>query len=335
MFSSVVWSIVIVNSEFDGLTFFRHLPCRFRYGSTDLLHVPGSPCPVLPTPSSWGNSAFLGDIAVGPSRWRWVGFLVGVPLNIRELGDLTLEELGAVSGRRGIIRVWTPPGYENPALQPLLCRLLSCLLFCLWCCLCLPWRLRLCFLCCCCLCWMLWCLLWPLRLCFLCRCCLRWLLCWLLCYLLRRLRLCFLRFYCLCWLLCCLLQRLRLCLLSRWSCLGCLLWCLLLCYLCCLSFYLPCCLFSWLFGCLFRLQLGGHPLNALPVSNTCVSTQAGKKTSKPAPSVQLVAHSSLGALPLWFQFLLQWLRRPLGYTECPHLNVTFPLAEHNTSNAIS
>ena len=34
----------------------------------------------------------------------------------------------------------------------------------------------------------------------------------------------------------------------------------------------------------------------------------------------------------WTQFLLQWLQRPLGYTECPHFDPDSPVAEHNASN---
>ena len=76
----------------DGLTFFGHLPYRLCCGSMVLLLVQGSPRPVLPTPSKWGNSAFLGDIPgdTGPIRWWRAGFFVGVPFNIRKLGDFNL-----------------------------------------------------------------------------------------------------------------------------------------------------------------------------------------------------------------------------------------------------
>ena len=44
------------------------------------------------------------------------------------------------------------------------------------------------------------------------------------------------------------------------------------------------------------------------------------------------SHSALSARLRWTQFLLQWLQRPLGYTECPHFDPDSPVAEHNASN---
>ena len=51
--------------------------------------------------------------------------------------------------------------------------------------------------------------------------------------------------------------------------------------------------------------------------------------------VQLVPQSALSARLRWTRFLLQWLRRPLGYTECPHFNLDSPVAGHNASNVTS
>ena len=51
--------------------------------------------------------------------------------------------------------------------------------------------------------------------------------------------------------------------------------------------------------------------------------------------VELVPHSALSACLRWTRFLLQSLRRPLGYTECPHLNPNSPVAEHNASKVNS
>ena len=51
--------------------------------------------------------------------------------------------------------------------------------------------------------------------------------------------------------------------------------------------------------------------------------------------VELVPHSALSARLRWTRFLLQWLQRPLGYTECPHFNPDSPVAEHNASNVTS
>ena len=51
--------------------------------------------------------------------------------------------------------------------------------------------------------------------------------------------------------------------------------------------------------------------------------------------VELVPHGALSARLRWTRFLLQSLRRPLGYTECPHFNPNSPVAEHNASNVTS
>ena len=51
--------------------------------------------------------------------------------------------------------------------------------------------------------------------------------------------------------------------------------------------------------------------------------------------VELVPHSALSARLRWTRFLLQSLRRPLGYTECPHLDPDSPVAEHNASKVSS
>ena len=51
--------------------------------------------------------------------------------------------------------------------------------------------------------------------------------------------------------------------------------------------------------------------------------------------VELVPHSALSARFRWTKFLLQSLRRPLGYTECPHLNPDSLVAEHNASKVTS
>ena len=60
-----------------------------------------------------------------------------------------------------------------------------------------------------------------------------------------------------------------------------------------------------------------------------------KKGSKPPKASNLSLTVLRVPVPNGPNGVLQWLRRPLGYTQCPHLNVTSPLAEHNTSNAIS
>ena len=44
------------------------------------------------------------------------------------------------------------------------------------------------------------------------------------------------------------------------------------------------------------------------------------------------SHSAVSARLRWTRFLLQWLQRPLGYTECPHFDRDSPVAEHNASN---
>ena len=51
--------------------------------------------------------------------------------------------------------------------------------------------------------------------------------------------------------------------------------------------------------------------------------------------VELVPHSALSARLRWTRFLLQSLRRPVGYTECPHLDPDSPVAEHNASKVTS
>ena len=52
-------------------------------------------------------------------------------------------------------------------------------------------------------------------------------------------------------------------------------------------------------------------------------------------SVELVPHGALSGRLRWTRFLLQWLQRPLGYTECPQFNPDSPVAEHNASNVTS
>ena len=54
-----------------------------------------------------------------------------------------------------------------------------------------------------------------------------------------------------------------------------------------------------------------------------------------SPYLPLVPHSALSARLRWTRFLLQWLQRPLGYTECPHFDPKSPMAQHNVSNATS
>ena len=51
--------------------------------------------------------------------------------------------------------------------------------------------------------------------------------------------------------------------------------------------------------------------------------------------VELVPHGALSARLRWTRFLLQWLRRPLGYTECPHFNPHSPVTGNNASNVTS
>ena len=51
--------------------------------------------------------------------------------------------------------------------------------------------------------------------------------------------------------------------------------------------------------------------------------------------VEHVPYGALSARLRWTRFLLQWLQRPLGYTECPHFNPDSPVAEHNASNVTS
>ena len=48
--------------------------------------------------------------------------------------------------------------------------------------------------------------------------------------------------------------------------------------------------------------------------------------------VELVPHGAVTARLRWTRFLLQSLRRPPGYTECPHLNPDSLVAGHNASN---
>ena len=85
-------------------------------------------------------------------------------------------------------------------------------------------------------------------------------------------------------------------------------------------------LVSWvpLFGC----SLGAIPSTL--VSNTCLHRR--RQTGQGA---ELVPHSSPSARPQRSQFLLQWLRRPLGDTQCPHFNPDSPLAHHNLSKVTS
>ena len=59
-----------------------------------------------------------------------------------------------------------------------------------------------------------------------------------------------------------------------------------------------------------------------------------KKGNEPQ-SVELVPHGALSARLRWTRFLLQCLRRPLGYTECPRFNPDSPVAGHNASNVTS
>ena len=60
-----------------------------------------------------------------------------------------------------------------------------------------------------------------------------------------------------------------------------------------------------------------------------------KKKARNPRRVELVPHSALSACLRWTRFLLQSLRRPLGYTECPHLNPDSPVAAHSASKVTS
>ena len=112
------WSVPCCRGrDVDLPTIFSHLPCRFVYGSTILLPVQGSPHPVLPSPPHWGNSTCPGNIPASPPlQGGGGGFLVSLPFDIREFGDVILQKVGAVASMRGGMRVGTPVGYENPRL---------------------------------------------------------------------------------------------------------------------------------------------------------------------------------------------------------------------------
>ena len=71
-----------------------------------------------------------------------------------------------------------------------------------------------------------------------------------------------------------------------------------------------------------------------PTSHMHCKQMRAKKGNDPQ-SVEVVPHGALSARLRWTQFLLQWLHRPLGYTECPHFNPDSPVTEHNASNVTS
>ena len=71
-----------------------------------------------------------------------------------------------------------------------------------------------------------------------------------------------------------------------------------------------------------------------PTSRMHCKQMRAKKGNDPQ-SVEVVPHGALSARLRWTQFLLQWLHRPLGYTECPHFNPDSPVTEHNASNVTS
>ena len=60
-----------------------------------------------------------------------------------------------------------------------------------------------------------------------------------------------------------------------------------------------------------------------------------KKGNEPPKRRTCPSHSALSARLRWTRFLLQWLPRPPGYTECPHFNPDSPVTEHNASNVTS
>ena len=60
----------------------------------------------------------------------------------------------------------------------------------------------------------------------------------------------------------------------------------------------------------------------------------GKKAKNPQ-KLQLVPPGSPRTRPRWTQILLHWLRRPLAYTQCPHMCMHSLVTGHNTSNATS
>ena len=68
---------------------------------------------------------------------------------------------------------------------------------------------------------------------------------------------------------------------------------------------------------------------------TCIASKGEQKKAMNPQRVELVPHGALSARLRWTRFLLQCLRRPLGYTECPHFNPDSPVTEHNASNVTS
>ena len=80
------------------------------------------------------------------------------------------------------------------------------------------------------------------------------------------------------------------------------------------------------------------PISSAEVSTlpaTCVASKEEQKKAMNPQSVEVVPHSALSARLRWTRFLLQWLQRPLGYTECPDFNPDSPMAGHNASNVTS
>ena len=68
---------------------------------------------------------------------------------------------------------------------------------------------------------------------------------------------------------------------------------------------------------------------------TCIASKGEQKKAMNRQRVELVRHGALSARLRWTRFLLEWLQRRLGYTECPHFNPDSPVAEHNASNVTS
>ena len=90
-------------------------------------------------------------------------------------------------------------------------------------------------------------------------------------------------------------------------------------------------------------QWQGTTLQMSPVSSaevftlpaTCIASKGEQKKAIKPKNVELVPHNAPSARLQWTRFLLQSLRRPVGYTECPHFNPESPVAEHNASNVTS
>ena len=77
------------------------------------------------------------------------------------------------------------------------------------------------------------------------------------------------------------------------------------------------------------------PISSAEVSTlpaTCIASKGEQKKAMNPQRVELVPHSALSARLRWTRFLLHWLQRPPGYTECPHFNPNSAVAEFNASN---